>query len=71
MGKSRNSFFGKKAKQQLIESIVRVNHAGEYGAVRIYKGQMAILGKSPMSPLIQHMLDQERDHLKQFETMLR
>ena len=67
MGKSRNSFFGKKAKQQLIESIVRVNHAGEYGAVRIYKGQMAVLGKSPVSPLIQHMLDQERDHLRQFE----
>lgn len=30
----------------LVDSIVRVDHAGELGADRIYAGQMAILGKS-------------------------
>ena len=31
----------------LVERMIRVDHAGEYGAVRIYEGQMAVLGKSP------------------------
>ena len=26
-----------------IESMIRVDHAGEYGAVRIYEGQLAVL----------------------------
>lgn len=28
----------------LIDSIIRVDHAGELGADRIYAGQMAVLG---------------------------
>lgn len=31
-------------KGRLIESIIRVDHAGEFGADRIYAGQMAVLG---------------------------
>lgn len=27
-----------------LDSIIRVNHAGELGADRIYAGQMAVLG---------------------------
>lgn len=29
---------------KLLDSIIRVNHAGELGADRIYAGQMAVLG---------------------------
>lgn len=37
----------------LIDRIVRVDHAGELGADRIYAGQMAILGKTSVGPTIQ------------------
>ena len=28
-----------------IEAMIRVDHAGEYGAVRIYDGQLAVIGR--------------------------
>ena len=31
--------------KELVDKIIRVDHAGEYGADRIYAGQMAILGR--------------------------
>lgn len=31
----------------VIDRIIRVDHAGEYGADRIYAGQMAVLGTHP------------------------
>ena len=36
-----------------VERIIRVDHAGEYGANRIYAGQMAVLGRSSVGPVIQ------------------
>ncbi|KAK6642575.1 hypothetical protein RUM43_004077 [Polyplax serrata] len=54
----------------LIDSIIRVNHAGELGADRIYAGQMAVLGNSKMGPLIQHMWDQEKVHKATFEKLI-
>lgn len=51
-----------------VASMVRVNHAGEYGAKRIYEGQIAVLGHDPkMKKLLRHMLDQELVHLDYFE----
>ena len=32
--------------RKLIDKILRVDHAGEYGAVRIYAGQMAVLSRT-------------------------
>lgn len=37
----------------VIDRIIRVDHAGEYGANRIYAGQMAVLGRSSVGPVIQ------------------
>uniref|UniRef100_A0A8V0ZMX2 Coenzyme Q7, hydroxylase n=1 Tax=Gallus gallus TaxID=9031 RepID=A0A8V0ZMX2_CHICK len=37
----------------VVDRIIRVDHAGEYGANRIYAGQMAVLGRSAAGPLIQ------------------
>jgi len=51
---------------KLYDRIIRVDHAGELGADRIYAGQMAVLGNSKVGPLIQHMWDQEKHHLKTF-----
>lgn len=37
----------------LLDRVIRVDHAGEYGANRIYAGQMAVLGRSSVGPIIQ------------------
>jgi len=58
------------ADRARIDRIIRVDHAGEYGADRIYAGQLAILGKSDVGPTIQHMWDQEKHHLATFETYI-
>ena len=52
---SLNSF-GKTSEQKhrdLIDRIIRVDHAGELGADRIYAGQMAVLGRTSVGPTIQ------------------
>lgn len=54
-----------------IDEIIRVDHAGELGADRIYAGQMAVLGHTPKGPLIQHMWDQEKRHREKFEELIR
>lgn len=37
----------------LLDRILRVDHAGELGAVRIYEGQLAVLGRTKTAPLIE------------------
>jgi ubiquinone biosynthesis monooxygenase Coq7 len=53
-------------------SMIRVDHAGEYGAVRIYEGQLAVLGRrgSLASRTIHDMARQEREHLRVFDRLL-
>lgn len=53
-----------------LEQMLRVNHAGEYGANRIYEGQLAVLKKSKLRPQLQHMLEQEQQHLAKFDELL-
>lgn len=50
-----------------IASIIRVNHAGEFGARQIYRGQLAVLKDHPE---ITHMYEQELEHLQYFEQQL-
>ncbi|VDK21664.1 unnamed protein product [Anisakis simplex] len=71
-------------RKKLIEKIVRVDHAGELGADRIYAGQMAVLSsgfievfltsafdtETSTSSVVQHMWDQEREHLRIMERLL-
>ena len=54
-----------------IERIIRVDHAGEYGAARIYEGQLAIMGRGPKGDLIRHMKAQEQHHLDTFTDLIR
>ena len=54
----------------LVERMIRVDHAGEFGAVRIYEGQMAVLGKSPAGMTVRKMADQEREHLEAFDHLV-
>lgn len=53
-----------KNKKRKIEEIIRVNHAGEFGAKRIYQGQLSVLKDHTE---IKHMLEQELEHLDYFE----
>lgn len=57
-------------EKAMLDRMLRVDHAGEYGANRIYAGQMAVLGRSQTGPLIQHMWDQEKKHLEKFSEIL-
>ncbi len=50
--------------------MLRVNHAGEYGAQRIYAGQIAVLGKKPIGDELRHMAAQEDVHLAAFNKLL-
>jgi ubiquinone biosynthesis monooxygenase Coq7 len=52
-------------------SMLRVNQAGEYGATRIYAGQLAVLRRnSPASKLIARMAGQEERHLARFNHLM-
>ncbi len=52
-------------------SMLRVNQAGEYGATRIYAGQLAVLRRnSPASKLIARMAAQEERHLQRFDALM-
>ena len=56
------------------EAMIRVDHAGEYGAVRIYEGQLSVLKRrkdaSASVETIQHMAEQEQRHLKAFDRLV-
>ena len=54
-----------------VASIIRVDQAGEYGATRIYAGQLAVLGEGQSaSRLIARMASQEQRHLKHFDELM-
>lgn len=67
----KNRILGDPTKKQLIERMIRVNHAGEYGAKRIYEGQLSSIKDKEASKLIKHMAEQEEEHLKFFEEELK
>ncbi len=39
-------------RKALTDRIIRVDHAGEFGAECIYTGQVAVLGRTPIGPMI-------------------
>jgi ubiquinone biosynthesis monooxygenase Coq7 len=64
---------GLKADDDLAR-MIRVDHAGEYGAVRIYEGQLAVLkarqGSGEAVAAIARMAEQEQRHLKTFDAIV-
>lgn len=60
---------GDPSPARSVESMIRVDQAGEYGAKRIYEGQLAILGKGPKGDILRHMADQEAEHLETFNRL--
>jgi 3-demethoxyubiquinol 3-hydroxylase len=61
---------GELPHSEQIARMIRVNHAGEYGAKRIYAGQLAVLGKAPCGDVLRHMAEQEQVHLDKFSEMM-
>jgi ubiquinone biosynthesis monooxygenase Coq7 len=62
---------GDPAPRQLLERILRVDQAGEFGAVRIYQGQRAVLGRSAScGEALRKMEEEERRHLDKFNAMV-
>jgi ubiquinone biosynthesis monooxygenase Coq7 len=61
---------GDPSARDMTERMIRVDHAGEYGATRIYAGQLAVLGRGGKGDLIRHMQAQEQQHLLTFNAMI-
>ena len=62
---------GDPAPADLIARMIRVDHAGEFGAVRIYEGQLAVLGRQPEAGIIRGMAAKEAEHLETFARLMR
>jgi len=51
--------------------MLRVDQAGEYGAIRIYAGQLAVMGnRAPQAAEIAAMAAQEAEHRARFDALL-
>jgi ubiquinone biosynthesis monooxygenase Coq7 len=61
---------GDPGAEALIARMIRVDQAGEYGAVRIYEGQLAVLAGTKAGRAIEEMAAREREHLETFERMM-
>lgn len=61
-------------RERRIAEMIRVDHAGEYGAVQIYRGQKAVFdriaSKSRTAKIIGDMEAGEQEHLKTFDRLL-
>lgn len=61
----------KKTNQKILEEIIRVDHAGERGAIKIYEGQLLALKTikqdENLKDKIEKMKEQEKEHLEYFE----
>lgn len=61
---------GDPTPEERLARMIRVDHAGEYGAKRIYEGQLAVLGRRPDAAVIRHMAEQEQVHLDEFSRLI-
>jgi ubiquinone biosynthesis monooxygenase Coq7 len=58
-------------RRESTDAMIRVDQAGEYGATRIYAGQLAILGdRHPAARAISHMAHQEERHRAFFDKLI-
>ncbi len=61
---------GDPTPREVVARTIRVDHAGEYGAKRIYQGQLAVLRGTKWEPLLRHMQAQEQVHLDTFSRLI-
>jgi 3-demethoxyubiquinol 3-hydroxylase len=70
MSGSRQRLPGDPPPEAEIGRMLRVDHAGEYGAARIYAGQLAVLRRSDKAPVLREMQAQEQQHLDRFADLI-
>ena len=60
-----------KTNKKTLEEIIRVDHSGERGAIKIYEGQLLALKTvkqdNDLKDKIEKMKEQEKEHLEYFE----
>lgn len=65
---------GEGARERALDEMIRVDHAGEYGAVQIYRGQLAVFRKSDSMAhavrVIEEMEAGEQTHLHTFDRLI-
>jgi ubiquinone biosynthesis monooxygenase Coq7 len=70
MSETKARLPGDAPAEAVVARMIRVDHAGEYGAVRIYRGQLAALRRQGKAELLRHMLAQEQQHLATFNDLI-
>lgn len=74
MNRSTRPMPGQGVKERRLAEMIRVDHAGEYGAVQIYKGQRAVFdrieSRSHAARVIGEMEAGEAEHLRTFDRLL-
>ena len=64
-----------KKNKKKIEEFIRVDHAGERGAIKIYEGQLLALNlfikDNKLKEMIQEMKDHEKEHLEFFDNEIK
>ena len=73
MNQNKKSFGrlpGDLSKEELIARIIRVDQAGEYGAKRIYEGQLSVLRGTEDENVLREMADTEVVHLDTFNKLM-
>lgn len=65
---------GEDVRRRALAEMIRVDHAGEYGAVQIYRGQQAVFGriegKAHAARIIAGMEAGEEEHLRTFDRLI-
>ena len=61
---------GDPDREETVARIIRVDQAGEYGAVRIYAGQRAFLRHGPAADAVDEMAAREAEHLETFDRLV-
>ena len=67
----RRSLPGDPTPAESVARVIRVDQAGEYGARRIYEGQLAVLRRdSEAAETVRRMAEQEQHHLRTFDRLI-
>ena len=61
---------GELSQAARLARMIRVDHAGEYGAAQIYAGQLSVLGRGKHGDTLRHMKAQEQVHLDTFAALI-
>ena len=65
----------KKTNKTKVEEFIRVDHAGERGAIKIYEGQLLALNtfvkNEELKKIIEEMKEHEKEHCEYFENEIK